>query len=362
MRFKLNGVLHKAVEPKDVILYLIGQIKADGADYMSVEFTGPVVDEMSVSGRMVLCNMSMEMGAKNGVCFPDKKTMDYLERRIRQANVPGRLRQGGRRGKGASISTSPTWNRRWPARIQVDNVKPVSEVAGKTIDQAVIGSCTNGRLEDLMAAEAVLRGQKVSDSVRLIIVPASREVYLDAADKGILSSLVRSGAIVTNPGCGPCLGAHQGILAPGERCISTTNRNFQGRMGSPESEVYLASPATVAASALAGQDRRSQGGAEMRGKVWRYGDHVNTDLIIPGRYLDDYDPKNLAKHAMEDIDPTFAKKVRLRGHHRGRSQLRLRFQPGAGPGGAEGRRCRRGRRRQLRPDILPERHQHRTCQ
>jgi 3-isopropylmalate/(R)-2-methylmalate dehydratase large subunit len=252
MRLKLNGVLHKAVEPKDVILFLIGQLKADGADYMSVEFTGPIVDEMSISGRMVLSNMSMEMGAKNGVCFPDKKTMDYLERRVKRAMYPIVSDNDAHVAKELEYNLT-SLEPQVACPHQVDNVKPVSEVAGKPIDQAVIGSCTNGRLEDLMAAEAILRGRKVSDSVRLIIVPASREVYLDAADKGILSSLVRAGAVVTNPGCGPCLGAHQGVLAPGERCISTTNRNFQGRMGSPDSEVYLASPATVAASALAGK-------------------------------------------------------------------------------------------------------------
>ena len=219
---------------------------------MSVEFTGPVVDEMSISGRMVLSNMSMEMGAKNGVCFPDKKTMDYLDRRVKRAMYPVVSDPEAPVSKVLEFNLTDM-EPQVACPHQVDNVRPVSEVAGKTIDQAVIGSCTNGRLEDLVAAEAILRGKKVSDSVRLIVVPASREVYLEAADKGILSSLVRSGAVVTNPGCGPCLGAHQGILASGERCISTTNRNFQGRMGSPQSEVYLASPATVAASALAGK-------------------------------------------------------------------------------------------------------------
>ena len=178
--------------------------------------------------------------------------MDYLERRVKRAMYPVVSDPEAHIAKEMDFNLTEL-EPQVACPHQVDNVRPVSEVAGRTIDQAVIGSCTNGRLEDLMTAEAVLRGKKVCDSVRLIIVPASREVYLDAADKGILSSLVRSGAIVTNPGCGPCLGAHQGILAPGETCISTTNRNFRGRMGSPDSEVYLASPSTVAASALAGK-------------------------------------------------------------------------------------------------------------
>jgi len=250
-RFHLNGELEGPVSAKDVILHLIGSMGADGCDYRCTEFVGPTVDAMSVSGRMTMCNMSMEMGAKAGVAFPDGRTRDYLRGRTETPWEPVLSDQDAEVEREFDVDiTGLSPQVAYPH--SVDNVKPVEEMAGIPVDQAVIGSCTNGRAEDLMAAEKVLHGKKVSDNVRLIVVPASREVYLWAADSGILSSLVRSGAIVTNPGCGPCLGAHQGLLAPGERCIATTNRNFRGRMGSPDSEVYLASPATVAASALKG--------------------------------------------------------------------------------------------------------------
>ncbi|MCX6650141.1 MAG: 3-isopropylmalate dehydratase large subunit [Methanomassiliicoccales archaeon] len=250
-RFHLNGKLEGPVSAKDVILHLIGKMGADGCDYRCAEFTGPVVDDMSMSGRMTMCNMSMEMGAKAGVTFPDAKTKDYLKGRTEVPWQPVLTDEGAEVEKNIDLDlTGLSPQVAYPH--SVDNVKAVEEMAGIPVDQAVIGSCTNGRAEDLLAAEKVLHGRKIPDTVRLIVVPASREVYLWAADSGILSSLVRSGAIVTNPGCGPCLGAHQGLLAAGERCIATTNRNFKGRMGSPDSEVYLASPATVAASALKG--------------------------------------------------------------------------------------------------------------
>ncbi len=251
-RFNLNGKLDDPVTAKDVILHLIGKMGADGCDYRCAEFVGPVVDSMSISGRMTMCNMSMEMGAKAGVTFPDEKTRDYLKGRTSKEWVPVTSDQDADVEKVFDMDlTGLSPQVAYPH--SVDNVKPVEEMTGIPVDQAVIGSCTNGRAEDLLAAERILHGRHIPDNVRLIVVPASREVYLWAADSGILASLVRSGAIVTNPGCGPCLGAHQGLLAPGERCIATTNRNFRGRMGSPESEVYLASPATVAASALKGQ-------------------------------------------------------------------------------------------------------------
>ncbi len=251
-RFNLTGKLDEPVTAKDVILHLIGQMGADGCDYRCTEFVGPIVDSLSISGRMTMCNMSMEMGAKAGVTFPDDKTKDYLKGRTSKAWEPVTSDQDADVEKMFDMDlTGLSPQVAYPH--SVDNVRPVEEMAGIPVDQAVIGSCTNGRAEDLLAAERILHGRHIPDSVRLIVVPASREVYLWAADSGILASLVRSGAIVTNPGCGPCLGAHQGLLAPGERCIATTNRNFRGRMGSPESEVYLASPATVAASALKGQ-------------------------------------------------------------------------------------------------------------
>ncbi len=251
-RFDLTGKLEEPVAAKDVILHLIGKMGADGCDYRCTEFVGPVVDAMSVSGRMTMCNMSREMGAKAGVSFADVKSWDYLKGRTSKQWEPVLSDKDAEVEKTFDMDlTGLSPQVAYPH--SVDNVKPVEDMAGIPVDQAVIGSCTNGRAEDLLAAERILHGRHIPNGVRLIVVPASREVYLWAADSGILASLVRSGAIVTNPGCGPCLGAHQGLLAPGERCIATTNRNFRGRMGSPESEVYLASPATVAASALKGE-------------------------------------------------------------------------------------------------------------
>ncbi|MDD1770157.1 MAG: 3-isopropylmalate dehydratase large subunit [Methanomassiliicoccales archaeon] len=252
IRFVLEGKLPKGVSAKDAILRIIGDVGADGADYACVEFTGEVVDRLSVAGRMVLSNMSVEMGAKAGVCFPDCKTEEYLSTRTKKEWRPvlsdpkATLKETRRYEMG---DLAPQVARPY----SVDNVVPIDKALGIKIDQAVLGSCTNGRLEDLLVAEAILRGKRVPRNVRLIVAPASRDVYIEASANGILASLMRSGAIVLNPGCGPCLGAHEGLLAAGERCIATTNRNFRGRMGSPDAEVYLASPATVAASALKGE-------------------------------------------------------------------------------------------------------------
>ncbi len=251
LRLDLQGALGPSVHAKDVILHVIGQLGADGADYRCVEFTGAVVDALSLSGRMVLSNMSVEMGAKAGVCFPDGKTETYLRGRAKAEWAAVRSDEDAAVEKVLEMDLSAI-GPQVACPHAVDNVRAVEDLEGIPLDQAVIGSCTNGRLEDLDAAEKVLRGRKVATSTRLIIVPASREVYLLAVEKGLMASFLRAGAIVTNPGCGPCLGAHQGLLAPGERCIATTNRNFQGRMGSPQAEVYLASPETVAASAVAG--------------------------------------------------------------------------------------------------------------
>jgi 3-isopropylmalate/(R)-2-methylmalate dehydratase large subunit len=252
IRVRMIGALSKRVSSKDAILHVIGDLGADGASYACVEFSGIMVDRMSIASRMVLSNMSTEMGAKTGVVFPDEKTKEYLS--IRAS------------GRWESVFSDPSAEVKEEREYdlsgltpqvarphRVDDVVPIEEIEGKSIDQAFIGSCTNGRLEDLQIARDVLRGMRVADSVRFIVAPASRKIYMEAAETGVLADLVRSGGIVLNPGCGPCLGAHQGLLAAGERCISTTNRNFRGRMGSPEAEIYLASPATVAASALKGQ-------------------------------------------------------------------------------------------------------------
>ncbi len=251
IRIHFEGDLLPGVMSKDVILNVIGQLGADGADYRCVEYIGPTVDAMSVASRLVLCNMAVEMGAKAGVCFPDHKVQRYLAGRTTKAYVPVVSDADAPVERTLELDVSKL-GPQVACPHQVDNVRPVEEVEGLPIDQALIGSCTNGRMEDLIAAASLLSGQTVADGVRLIIVPASREVYLEAMERGILASFVRAGALVLNPGCGPCLGAHQGLLAPGERAITTTNRNFRGRMGSPEAEIYLASPLTVAASAIKG--------------------------------------------------------------------------------------------------------------
>jgi 3-isopropylmalate/(R)-2-methylmalate dehydratase large subunit len=252
IRVRMDGAFQKHVSSKDAILHVIGDLGADGADYTCVEFAGDAVDRMSVASRMVLSNMSTEMGAKAGVAFPDDKTSEWLSKRTTK-KWEAVLSDPSAEVKDVFEYDMSALGPQVARPHRVDDVVPVEDVEGRPIDQAFIGSCTNGRMEDLQAARNILRGKKVADSVRLIVVPASREVYLKALDSGILADLVRSGAVLVNPGCGPCLGAHQGLLAAGERCISTTNRNFRGRMGSPEAEVYLASPATVAASALKGE-------------------------------------------------------------------------------------------------------------
>jgi 3-isopropylmalate/(R)-2-methylmalate dehydratase large subunit len=251
MRIHLRGKMPPHITSKDVILHIIGSLGADGADYKCVEFVGDTVSRMSIASRMVMSNMSIEMGAKAGVCFPDRTTQTWLATRTSRKWDFDVSEQRARADEELEMEVEDL-GPQVACPHQVDNVVNIGKVEGTKIDQAVVGSCTNGRLEDLAAAEAVLRGKKVNREVRLIVVPASREIYIEAAEKGLLASLATSGAVIVNPGCGPCLGGHQGILAAGERCISTTNRNFRGRMGSPDAEVYLASPETVAASALKG--------------------------------------------------------------------------------------------------------------
>jgi len=250
-RLTIIGPLPDGTSAKDVALRLIGDIGSDGADYQCIEYVGDVIDAFSLAGRMVLSNMSVEMGAKAGICFPDSKTVEFLSKRSSEPWTA--VLSDAEAAIGESMQFDFTDLGPQVAKPHaVDNVVAVEEVEGVPLDQVFIGSCTNGRLEDLLAAEKVLRGKKAADGVRLIIAPASREVYIEASESGILASLARSGAVILNPGCGPCLGAHEGLLAAGERCLSTTNRNFRGRMGSPEAEIYLASPATAAASALKG--------------------------------------------------------------------------------------------------------------
>jgi len=252
IKIEISGKLPIGLYPKDIILHIIGKLGADGVLYKSVEFTGNVIKEMDISGRMTLCNMSVEMGAKNAYIEPDEKTIQWLSSRTKR--------------KYEIIKSDPDAVYEKVIKYQVnelepqiacphtvDNVKPVSEVIGTKINQALIGTCTNGRINDLKIASEILKDKTIFKNTRLLVFPASMEVYTEAMELGILKELVKSGAVIMNPGCGPCLGAHEGALAPGEICLSTANRNFKGRMGCKDAEVYLASPATVAASALSGE-------------------------------------------------------------------------------------------------------------
>ncbi len=251
-RIIVEGELQKRVSAKDVILYILKELRADGANYKSVEFCGGTVENMSVGGRMVLCNMSAEMGAKAGMVPFDKKTKEYLDERTDKKYSIMNPDEDAVYEKTFSFSVSDL-EPQLACPHTVDNVKSVSDVEGKEIHQAILGTCTNGRLEDLKEAASILKGKKVADSVRLLVFPASTDVYMDALKEGVVYDLMKAGAVMLNPNCGPCLGAHEGALAPGEVCISSSNRNFKGRMGCKDSEIYLASPATVAASALTGK-------------------------------------------------------------------------------------------------------------
>jgi len=256
IRIEVTGELRRWISAKDLILYIIGQLGADGADYRSVEFDGPVIRDLSVSGRMVLANLSMEMGAKCAFTPVDEKLLRYLARRTATV-LPSEARYApdpdARYERVLPIDVSEVLREPQVAcPHSVDRVRPVSEVSGLAVNQAVLGSCTNGRLEDFEIAARILDGQRVHPRTRLLVIPASQEIYLESMRLGYIQKLVEAGAMVNPPGCGPCVGVHQGILAAGEVCISSTNRNFLGRMGSKDSRVYLASPAVVAASAVAG--------------------------------------------------------------------------------------------------------------
>jgi 3-isopropylmalate/(R)-2-methylmalate dehydratase large subunit len=252
IKFIFHGRLKHWVGGKDLILYTIGQIGVDGALYAAMEFGGEAIDALSMDGRFTMCNMAIEAGAKAGLCRADNKTQLYIKSRAkRNYNIY-------EADNGANYAQVIEWDiSSLEPQVALPhspaNVKPVSQVANVTIQQAVIGSCTNGRLEDLRVAASVLKGKKVHPDVRCIIIPGSQQVYLDAITEGLLETFVLAGCAVSTPTCGPCLGGHMGILAAGERCVSTTNRNFLGRMGSAKSEIYLANPAVAAASAVAGK-------------------------------------------------------------------------------------------------------------
>lgn len=248
---RIEGEPRPGVLPKDVILHVLGRIKADGAVYKAIDFTGGYVERLNVAGRMVLCNMAVEMGAKTAYMQPNEDVLRYVRQRaVRSFEVQYT-------DKGFEYAQSHTFDisgltPQVSAPSSVDNVYPVSEFAGVKIDQAFIGTCTGGRIEDIEAAAHILRGRKIAQGVRLIVIPASSEVMKLALEKGHIQTLMDAGATLSTPGCGPCLGAHEGVLAAGEVCVTTSNRNFPGRMGDRRAGLYLASPVTVALSAWKG--------------------------------------------------------------------------------------------------------------
>ncbi|UCD45525.1 MAG: 3-isopropylmalate dehydratase large subunit [Candidatus Bathyarchaeota archaeon] len=252
IKVNVEGELSDFVAPKDVILHTAGQIGADGATYNALEFAGSTISDMSVSGRMTLCNMAIEMGGKAGIVEPDEKTFAFLERRTDGKFDPVHADEDAKYKSVLDVDAS-SLEPQIACPHKVDNVKQISEVAETKINQAFVGSCTNGRLEDLQIAASILKGRRVHRDVRLLVVPASKEVYLEALGTGIIRDLIEAGATFSNPSCGACFGGHIGLLAPEEVGITSSNRNFKGRQGSPEALVYLASPAVTAASAVTGK-------------------------------------------------------------------------------------------------------------
>jgi 3-isopropylmalate/(R)-2-methylmalate dehydratase large subunit len=252
IRIVVDGKFQKSVAPKDLILHVIGEVGADGANYKAVEFTGSAISGISMSGRMTICNMTVEMGAKTGLINPDKVTLEYVKTVTDKPFKVLTSDPDAHYEKTVEVNLDKLTSQ-VACPHSVDNVKPVKDVEGTKIDQAFIGSCTNGRLEDLELAARFLKGRKVAKGVRLIVTPASQEVYMQALQRGLFEVFVKAGGFVCNPTCGACFGGHMGLLTAGEVCVSTSNRNFVGRMGSPEAQIYLASPATVAASAVAGK-------------------------------------------------------------------------------------------------------------
>jgi len=249
----VNGKLPEGVYSKDIVLTVIGKVTASGANYMEVEYEGDTIRALSVEARMTICNMAIEMGGKTGIIAPDSKTIEYIKEKLAENQYQ-------------VFSSDPDADYASMLEIDasdlipvvacphaVDNVKPVAEVEGTSVDQVYIGTCTNGRIEDLRIAAKVFKNNRVK--ALTIIVPASREIYLQALREGLIEIFVKAGAVVCNPGCGPCVGTHQGVPSPGYTVVSTANRNFRGRMGSDEAEIYLASPHTAALSAIRGEIR-----------------------------------------------------------------------------------------------------------
>lgn len=251
IKFNLTGKLPSNCSGKDVILYIIGKIGVDGALYRSMEFTGEGVAALSMDDRLCICNMAIEAGAKNGIFPVDRVTMDYLDGRCERSPMVYQADEDAEYDEVIEVNLSELVPIVSCPHLP-ENTKPAKELSEIKVDQVVIGSCTNGRMEDMEAAYKVLNGKKVADGVRCIIIPATMQIYRECVEKGYVTAFIDAGAVVSTPTCGPCLGGYMGILAAGEKCIATTNRNFVGRMGHVESEVYLASPLTAATSALTG--------------------------------------------------------------------------------------------------------------
>lgn len=254
IQVRLEGEAPQGVYPKDVILTVLGKIRADGAVYKAIDFTGSYVEQLGVAGRMTICNMAVEMGAKTAYMQPNQQVVDYvMQRAVRPFEI--QFTDPGYQYAETYCFKVSAMEPVLACPSSVENVHPLGEVAAKgpvKVHQGYIGSCTGGRVEDIAAAAKLLKGRRIPEYTRLVVVPASQEVARECMKEGYIQELMEAGATVTNPGCGACLGAHQGILAPGEVCISSTNRNFPGRMGSTQAQIYLASPAAVAASVLQG--------------------------------------------------------------------------------------------------------------
>ncbi|HBT20587.1 MAG TPA: 3-isopropylmalate dehydratase large subunit [Peptococcaceae bacterium] len=252
LKFIFYGKLQPWVSGKDLILYTIGDIGVDGARYKAMEFTGETISSLSMDSRFSMCNMAIEAGGKNGIIAPDEKTLEYVKGRVKRSFHVYESDSDAVYEEIYEYDTSKIEPQVAFPHLP-ENTKPISEVGDVKIDQVVIGSCTNGRMEDLRTAADILRGRKVHPEVRVIIIPGTQEIYLQALREGLIEVFIEAGCAVSTPTCGPCLGGHMGILAKGEKAVATTNRNFVGRMGHPESEVYLSNPAVAAASAVLGR-------------------------------------------------------------------------------------------------------------
>ncbi len=252
MKFIYYGKRQKWVSGKDIILYVIGMIGVDGALYKTMEHTGEAIRELPMDDRFTICNMAIEAGAKNGIIEPDEKTLEYVKKRAKRPYKLYKSDPDAEYSEVYEIDVSKI-EPQVAFPYLPSNTRPVTEATHVTIDQVVIGSCTNGRISDLRIAAQILKGKKVNPNVRCIVIPATQEIYRQALKEGLIDIFLEAECVVSTPTCGPCLGGHMGILAKGERAVATTNRNFVGRMGHPESEVYLASPAVAAASAVMGR-------------------------------------------------------------------------------------------------------------